>query len=232
MSTGPEPPQAQKSETELETQTMEQHHSLLCLFCHQDIKLVNTRVQYMSSQRVNGDMTWDNSYNLIFGHLLVLTHPLFQRRYHIYTVAYAETMKESWSSSTAPIKPMGGDCWLWTSLHHQRRGLAHSLSRVGVLQFVCIDLLLLIILTHVVSLSTVSTSLLLSSPNSTFVFHLHFYHRLIFFPSFTEMKDIILLFLVEIKPAVKHTWAMSNCTCISLMKEYGIYMVKMEILSE
>lgn len=88
------------SETELETQTMEQRHSLLCLFCHQDIKLVNTRVQYMSSQRVNGDMTWDNSYNLIFGRLLVLTHPLFQRRYHTYTIAYAETMKESWSSST------------------------------------------------------------------------------------------------------------------------------------
>lgn len=80
-----------------------------------------------------------------------------------------------------PIKPMGGDCWLWTSLHHQQRGLAHSLSTVGVLQFVCIDLLLLIILTRVVSLSIVSTSLLLSSPNSTFVFHLHFYHRLIFF---------------------------------------------------
>lgn len=60
-------------------------------------------------------------------------------------------------------------------------GLAHSLSKVGVLWFVCIDLLLLIILTCVVSLRIVSTSLLLSSPSSTLVFHLHFYHCLIFF---------------------------------------------------
>lgn len=108
------------SETELRTQTMDQHHSLLCLFCHQDIKLVNTIYEFSEGQWWNG---MGQLLHLIFGHLLVLTHLLFQRRYHTYNIAMQRTWKKAGPDLLWPIKPMGGDCWLWTSLHHQLRGL-------------------------------------------------------------------------------------------------------------
>ena len=106
------------SETELRTQKMDQHHSLLCLFCHQDIKgsiyeFSEGQWWYGMGQLLQPDLF----------HLLVLTHLLFQCRYHTYTTAVQRTWKKAGPHLLWPIKPMGGDCWLWTSLHQQLQGL-------------------------------------------------------------------------------------------------------------